>query len=134
MISGLSRFLIGDITCPGEQGTITEDEDEDEAENGEQLQSDMEFEEWYGIQEDESEVQDSGDEVVEDIESDKDGVMEDGDVDVLDSEEFVGDNGEVLQKEEIMQGLGVIWERHWKKIEKDMDLFEHLGKQELGGK
>ena len=92
------------------------------------------FEEWYGIQEDESEVQDSGDEVVEDIESDKDGVMEDGDVDVSDSEEFVGDNGEVLQKEEIMQGLGVIWERHWKKIEKDMDLFEHLGKQELGGK
>ena len=68
---------------------------------------------------------------MEDIESKKDEIMEDGDIDVSDSEEFIGKNGEVLQKEEIMEGLGVIWARNWKRIEKDLDRFEHLGKQEL---
>jgi hypothetical protein len=62
----------------------------------------MEFEEWYGIQKDEIEVQDFEDDIIKDIENDKDKIIEDDNIDILDNEEFIGNNGEILQKEEIL--------------------------------
>ena len=63
----------------------------------------MKYEEWYGIQVEDIKVQDSGDEVMEDTQSEGSEAMEDGNINISDSEELVGNN------EEIIYGLDIIW-------------------------
>ena len=100
----------------GERENSTSEESESE-----------EFEEWYGIQEN-SPVQDEGDsfEVTHEEEA-----LEVGDLDVSDSESLIGDDGNKVSKEEVIQSLGVIWQRNWKKIEKDMTVWEKLEEYEI---
>ena len=100
----------------GERENSTSEESESE-----------EFEEWYDIQEN-SPVQDEGDsfEVTHEEEA-----LEVGDLDVSDSESLIGDDGNKVSKEEVIQSLEVIWQRNWKKIEKDMTVWEKLEEYEI---
>ena len=57
--------------------------------------------------------------------------LEVGDLDISDSESLIGDDGNKVSKEEVIQSLGVIWQRNWKKIEKDMTVWEKLEEYEI---
>jgi len=79
-----------------------------------ECESDTEFEEWHGIQEDDEDMK-----IVEPA-NDESECMDDGDIDVLDSEVFVGSKGEEISREKVIEGLHDIWNKGWGGIENDM--------------
>ena len=62
----------------------------------------------------------------EEHEEDHGEVLEEGDIDISDTEKFLDENGIEIERDIIADGLKNIWERHWQKIEKSLDLWANL--------
>ena len=110
------------------QGTVSASEQE-EVDVKSERSADSEIEEWAGISKDNEDENDSWDGIQsadEEHEEDHDEVLEEGDIDVSDSEKFLDENGIEIERDIIADGLKNIWERHWQKIEKSLDLWANL--------
>ena len=93
------------------------------------MPADSDIEEWAGIPNDDEDENDACDRIQsanEDHEEDCGEVLEEGDIDVSDSEKFVDEKGMEIERDVIVDGLKNISERNWQKIEKSLDLWANL--------
>ena len=86
--------------------------------------TDLDVEEWNRIEEDEEDERSW--QGIADGDSDGSQALEDEDIDVSDNEKFADANGEEIKESEVIEGLESIWNRHWEKIERNLDLWEKL--------
>jgi hypothetical protein len=97
---------------------------EDEGVEGDTVQekthTDLDIEEWNGLEDEQSW------QGIADGDSDGSQALEDEDIDVSDNEKFADANGKEIKESVVIEGLESIWNRHWEKIERHLDLWEKL--------
>ena len=107
----------------GKEWVESKEEEGVEADAVQEINTDLDVEEWNGIEDDEDEQSWQG---IADGDSDGSQALEDEDIDVSDNEKFADANGEEIKESEVIEGLESIWNRHWEKIERNLDLWEKL--------